>query len=578
MKLLTLVVTLIGTVLQISKAALFDQSTLTADTTYGKLEGIDLGESYGFIGVPFAKPPVGPLRFSSPKPLEGWNGTYKADVFGIGCMQYCSEPWSSCPTLVQEDCLYLNIFTPKDIFENPTKRGVLVFMHGGNFRNGAGGVPLYDGRFLANKTGIIVVTINYRLGAFGWLYLGEMFDPDAGEVVKLANFGMDDQRMAFQYVQDNIAVFGGDPNKVSIMVTISGQSAGAQSAGLHLVTDRSNGLFQQLFMISNPFALPYKLPEDALKLADVFAEELGCPPLDLACLRSKDAVDVQAASERAPSTVINPREILQFFEQWNPTVGEGEYPPEPVEAFEQGKFTKVPTMAGTVTEEGRGYIYGVFSNPVPWWMYRAVVRLLVPNIGKDIIEMYPPMTLADDQREILNRLITDYIFLCSTSHVSQMMASYGVSDVYNYVNDAAFSFYWQWGSGDTCYLYPCHGGDLVFIFRTAPLANETFTPGEQDMVDAMTAYIGNFVETGNPNTPVSGEQRSWQQRNLPYWPQVYEKPGNTYTLYYSACKNSVISGYRKEFCDFLDIYGYYGVPYLNSIPESMSFSDGRCHC
>lgn len=102
MQRLILVVTLMETVLQISQAALFDQSTLIADTTYGKLEGIDLGESYGFIGVPFAKPPVEPLRFSSPKPLEGWNGTYKADVFGTGCMQYCSEPWSSCPTLVSD--------------------------------------------------------------------------------------------------------------------------------------------------------------------------------------------------------------------------------------------------------------------------------------------------------------------------------------------------------------------------------------------------------------------------------------------------------------------------------------------
>ncbi|KAJ8046868.1 cAMP-regulated D2 protein [Holothuria leucospilota] len=377
-----------------------------------------------------------------------------------------------------------------------------------------------------------------------------------------------DQRLALQYVKDNIANFGGDPNKV----TLAGQSAGAQSIGLHLLANDSEPLFQQTYMISNPFGLPYKLPEDALKLAEYFAEALGCPHLDLSCFREKEADEVLAASESAALNIINPLELFQFFEQWNPTVGEGEYPEEPVMAYEEGNFQRKPTIAGTVTEEGRAYVYSVFTNEVPWWMYRVIIRLLVPKHSQYVIDYYPPERLAPDQREMLNLLVTDYLFLCATSHVSQMMVKYDV-DVYNYANDASMSFSQFWEQYDICKGYPCHGGDLVYIFRTAPLVNETFTPGEQDMVEDMTSYIGNFVRTGNPNTAFNTEIRKMQKKNLPYWPKVGDKPTNTYTMYFSACSNSVVSNYRKEYCDAFDEYGYYKIPFLNSYPES-----DKCQC
>ncbi|PIK35112.1 putative cAMP-regulated D2 protein-like [Apostichopus japonicus] len=548
---------------------LFDPDDLIVETPLGKLQGVDLGESYAFGGVPFGKPPVGPLRFNAPEPPEPWSGIHPANYFGIGCSQTCYEPSSACPTTIQEDCLYLNIWVPKDIFEDPTPRGVFVFIHGGNFHDGAGGVPLYDSRFLVNNTGIISVTINYRMSAFGFLYLGDIFDPYTNTTSKHANYGMQDQQLAFKYVQDNIHLFGGDPT----MVTVAGQSAGAQSIGLHLLSNESEPLFQQTYMISNPYGLPYKNPKDATKLAEYFAEAIGCPPLDITCFREKEEAEVLAASKSAQSNIINPLELFQYFEQWNPTVGEGEYPEEPVMAYEEGNFQRKPTMAGSVTEEGRAYVYGVFGNEVPWWMYRILLRLLVPKYGQEVIDQYTPVTLSSDQREVLNRLVTDYLFLCATSHVSQMMGNYGV-DVYNYANDASISFSQFWEHVDICKGYPCHGGDLAYIFRTAPLVNATYTPGEQAMMDDMTSYIGNFVRTGNPNTPVNNNMREKQNKKLAFWPRVDEKSGNsTYTMYFSACKNSVIGNYRKEFCDTLDAFGYYQVLFINSYP-----STNTCTC
>ncbi|KAJ8047630.1 Crystal protein [Holothuria leucospilota] len=537
-------------------------SNLKVVTEFGEVEGVDLRESYGFLGVPFGKPPVGTLRFTEPQPPDAWNGTLPVKEYPPGCIQECKEPPDGCPLTISEDCLYLNIWTPRSN-SSADPHPVFLFMHGGNFRDGGGGVPIYDGRYLAEFADTVVVTINYRLEAFGWLYLGNITDPDSGKQFSLANLGLKDQRLAMKFVHDNIEHFGGDPNRVSMRITISGQSAGAQSVGFHLMSPESDPLFQQAIMFSNPFGLPYKTPEDAIKMADTFSGYMGCDPGDLKCLRSRSAEETLDASQQTTLSLYNPREILQFFEQWHPTVGEGEYPEEILEAFALGQYQTKPIMMGTLTEEGVLFIYLIFTGPLRPIAYRALLRVATVDFYREAIEQYPPV-LRGDQRDILSKVTTDYVFMCPTLNVSRIFVANNHPSVYHFVQDAAWSFEEGWTEDfSMCHGRSCHGGDLPYIFRSAPLGNYSFTDRETAMINDMSSYLGNFFHNANPNIPKTDEMRAKQPKKLPYWPKFDQKPGNTYSLLYSLCGSSVISNYGKDICPLLDRFGYYQRAPLN---------------
>jgi acetylcholinesterase/cholinesterase len=203
-----------------------------------------------------------------------------------GCPQSlpCDLPFPSllCPKTVTEDCLFLNLFSPLSALPD-SRLPVMVFFHGGNFLRGYSGGFLYDGQYIANTTSTIVVTVNYRLAAIGFLVYGR--DSDAIE----GNFGFKDQRLALQWVQDNIAAFGGDPGEV----TIWGQSAGAVSVALHMTTVRSSGLFNKAIMESEPIKITLKDKTDALRLGRDLARELGCGNNDISCLFSKEAIGLR---------------------------------------------------------------------------------------------------------------------------------------------------------------------------------------------------------------------------------------------------------------------------------------------
>ena len=193
-------------------------------TKYGKLAGEEVAGVHVFRGVPFARPPLGALRFAPPQPPARWRGIREALRAGPAPLQVGAS-WMTRMRLdvggrVDEDCLYLNVYTPGI---DAARRPVLVFLHGGAFLMGAGSTALYDGRRLARRSGIVVVTTNYRLGALGWAHLGLVPGSTLPDAV---NLGLQDQTAALAWVRDNIAEFGGDPGNV----TLCGQSAGAMSA------------------------------------------------------------------------------------------------------------------------------------------------------------------------------------------------------------------------------------------------------------------------------------------------------------------------------------------------------------
>lgn len=211
------------------------------DAPAGPIQGVVTPWAREFRGVPFAKSPVGSLRWALPQRAAPWTQTLDASQDGPGCPQQCVLPKRGCPPTTSEDCLLLNIFTPlpdSDIAVEDAQDGgspVMVFIHGGNMRQGYAGGPLYDGTHLANTTGVVVVVIQYRLGMLGWLTTNTTMPP---------NLGLRDQLMALAWVQDNIAAFGGDPSKV----TVFGQSAGAVSIAALLGAPASKGLFRAAIM------------------------------------------------------------------------------------------------------------------------------------------------------------------------------------------------------------------------------------------------------------------------------------------------------------------------------------------
>src|SRR5262245_19930359 len=255
----------------------------TVDAPAGKVCGLAIeapantGRAlYSYRGIPYALPPVAELRWAAPQPYPRWPDLRPATSSGAIC------PQDGVTTGDSEDCLFLNIWTPRAAVKQHKRLPVMVFIHGGYFVFGAGSLPIYDGSYLAASGNVVVVTLNYRLGSLGFLAV-----PELGLT---GNYGILDQRMALQWVADNIAAFGGDPGKV----TIFGESAGAMSVGLHLFSipaDRDR--FRAAIMESNPLAIPYpslsaqvEAKWEGFKSALCFEGNIPNCALDLAALRA----------------------------------------------------------------------------------------------------------------------------------------------------------------------------------------------------------------------------------------------------------------------------------------------------
>ncbi len=241
---------------------------------------------YSYRGIPYAQPPVGGLRWAPPAQAAGWPGTLQATAFGAVC------PQQGATMPVSESCLFLNVWTPQAAVAKKQSLPVMVFVHGGAFVFGAGSMPYYDGSYLAASGNVVVVTLNYRLGALGFLAVPELS--------LTGNFGIQDQRLALSWVARNIAAFGGDPTKV----TIFGESAGAMSVGLHLFSiPQGAGLFRAAIMESNPLGVPYpSLPGQVEAKWQDFRKDLcvasGQPDtctFDLAALQSLPLAQIETA-------------------------------------------------------------------------------------------------------------------------------------------------------------------------------------------------------------------------------------------------------------------------------------------
>ena len=316
-------------------AAYVAPTLVRAEVAQGVLEGESLGEVLAFRGIPYAAAPVGNLRFQPPQPPKAWTGVKSALDMGPSCPQLIDDdPTENNDQVMAEDCLSLNVWTPR---LDANKRPVMVWIHGGAFVVGSSRNTYYDGAHLAARGDVVVVSLNYRLGAWGFLSL-EGF---GGRYASSANIGLQDQVAALQWVRSNIAKFGGDPEKV----TIFGESAGASSVGALLSMPVAKGLFARAILESGvPSKRPVEARERSARLAREFLKQAGVSTPDALSTKSmRDLLDTE-------QHIFNEHSELGTFVPW---VDGTVLKEQPFAVVASGRGNRVPIMIGTTAEEMR---------------------------------------------------------------------------------------------------------------------------------------------------------------------------------------------------------------------------------
>ncbi|XP_049330061.1 cAMP-regulated D2 protein [Astyanax mexicanus] len=517
-------------------------------TKDGIIRGLTADSAHIFYKIPFADPPVGAYRWRYPRPVTPWRGERSASAPGPACMQRCFGPITDkCPKTVSEDCLYLNVFVPLSVnFSAPLLQlPVMVWIHGGDFIAGSASKPLYDSRLISNFTHTVVVSVAYRLGAFGFLVTGT--NPRSDSV---GNYGILDQQAALLWVKQNIAVFGGDPSKV----TIFGESAGAQSVSLHLMIQSSKPLFNRAILQSLPFSIPLKTRRESLKLGRSFAKLVNCSLQDLLCLQALSAQTVLSAQIQCSSKLVNPFRFLEVFETWGPYLDGELIQEQAVSAFQRGHWqTDKPVLLGTTAAEGVVFVYGVFRKAVSALECSVYTTAIFKHHTLRILHKYFPLYPHPDHRHLLAQMVTDYVFLCPSRRSSRAAAQSGGS-MWTYVFDHAVSDHSIWSGLTFCYDQSCHGAELPFLFGSTKVANFTMTPAERLLSNRMVCYWGSFAHSGAPSSRTPPSEFCRQQRP-PAWPEYSASSG--WLMMNLTVRSHAQAGSRNDICDFWDKLGIY---------------------
>jgi para-nitrobenzyl esterase len=438
-----------------------------------RAEGINV-----FRGIPYAAAPVGDLRWKAPRPAEPWSGIRDAADFGPSCIQPPVPPTSvyfDPPKASSEDCLSLNVWAPEDAEKAP----VIVWIHGGSLRIGGSAQPMYDSAVYAER-GIVFVSINYRLGVLGWLAHPELMAEDPSGLS--GNYGLLDQIAALEWVRDNIAAFGGDPDNVTIM----GESAGALSVTYLLISPPAEGLFDKAIIEStNTRNFPvlrkavYGLPAAEEIGADLFGK------LKLDSLAEARAADAQDLMDRATFAG-------GFVPQG--TVDGAVIPTQLNEAFDSGAFAKVPVLAGFNSGEGRTYRAMQPAVPGSPADYEAAILARHKQDADEFLKLYP----SGDVLESMLALARDNVFGWSTERIVRSATAAG-QPAYLYVIDYCYP---EMREKDLCAF---HASEIPFVFGTA--ADESVYPPAWPKPSAADAlplsqtlvdYWSSFAATGRP--------------------------------------------------------------------------------
>lgn len=446
----------------------------TAATASGPVRGIEAKGGRAFLGLPYAAPPTGELRWRAPRPAPAWAETRDASRIGPDCTQAIGRKavlgGGGGVVMGSEDCLYLNVYAPAG--EAPSARPVMVYLHGGAFTIGSG--ANYDPSRLAMTQGRVVVMVNYRLGALGWLaHPGFAAD---GEGVG-GNWGLMDQQAALRWVHANIAAFGGDPADV----TLFAESSGAWSACHLMASPGSEGLYQRIILQSGPCLEPSSLvdAQTAASAGPDFAASVGCEGPDAAaCLRRTPAARIaRAASTRAG---------LNGPGSWGPVYGDAVVPLSPAEAFATGRFVRTPVILGTNLDEGRLFAVEVRSQD----RYDRETGWMYGDHGQAVLDRYP---VGPDRPGLtIARSFTDQKFACPSNAMRRVLARWVPVHGYEFADRDAPFLIPAWIAGYDMGAW--HASELAYVFGTSWLLEDAgrFTPAQRALSDRMMGLWAGF--------------------------------------------------------------------------------------
>ncbi|SHM22238.1 carboxylesterase/lipase family protein [Cryptosporangium aurantiacum] len=458
-----------------------DLDAAVVATDGGSLRGSSAAGYRSFLGVPFAAPPVGDLRWRPPQPAPNWSGERDATKPGAACTQPGSvvSGGDSGDGSTTEDCLYLNVYTPTTGTARRTlpeagrdgKLPVMVWIHGGSFLTGAGSD--YGPGRLVTQGGVIVVTINYRLGALGFLGLPEL---SREQELGSGTYGLLDQQAALRWVQSNITAFGGDPKNV----TLFGESAGASSVCAQMVAPQAEGLFAKAISESG-CALRGPTQATAEQTGTALAAKLGCRGATvLTCLRGKPAAAIRSASTSSSTSLT-----------YAPASGGPVLPTDIETAFTQGKFQDVPLLQGTNHDEGRLFILSLGLSGLGPDLYPTAVRRATGSLADEIIARYP-LSKYGTPGDALGAIVTDATFSCPALRTNQSASKR--TEVYAYEFNDPNAPLPKIGN------YPLkatHAAELPYLFEMERLGGLPETA--QQLSREMVAYWTSFAIDGDPN-------------------------------------------------------------------------------
>jgi para-nitrobenzyl esterase len=563
--LLTSILAVLGVAVTDARA---DSPTRIIPTTSGPVRGSSDGVVNKFQGIRYANSPAGANRWTPPTPPARSTTVFDATTPGSPCPQVSNQ--FSPPPPFSEDCLFLNVTTPVQ----PDGDGgipVWIFIHGGALVNGAG--ESYDPSVLVSTQKIIVVTINYRLGALGWLA-----DPALDSNGIAGNYGLMDQQLAFKWVRDNIARFGGNPNHV----TIGGESAGGLSTSSNLASPTANGLFHAAIIESGAYML-FDIQAVAAQeaLGAKFATAVGCTGTNqqiAACLRS-----APVATLLADQGIINT----------SPTAGTTILPVGLSDAFGSGNFNRVPVMQGTNLNEGtlfEPFFFDPSFNFVPGGpaqffvdngilSYPQEVGIIsgtadLTKIGT-LVNLYQPANFPNPDNnnkpsadEALGQIFTDIIFTCRGFDSNQLLARFVPVHAYEFADPNAPDLFqpligFSYGAS--------HASELQYLFDAktlqgpadaaanalSPAPGATVQPppltaGGQQLGTEMKAYWANFIRFHDPNGKPEGEAGD---HSLAFWP-AFGQTGYVQKLVPGPAQPFPITTFSIEHnCDALTLLG-----------------------
>jgi para-nitrobenzyl esterase len=443
----------------------------TATVAGGQVQGTAAEGVASFKGIPFAAPPTGARRWRPPEPVQPWSGVKQATAFGPACMQDTAvfAQMGMARASVSEDCLYLNVWTPAHTAGE--KLPVMVWIYGGAFTSGATSIPTYDGTNLARR-GVIVVSVAYRVGPFGFLATPEL-SRESGH--GSGNYGLEDQIAGLKWVQGNIAAFGGDPSRV----TVFGESAGGIAVSMLAQSPLAKGLFQRAISESGGNFGPAKLGNEG---------GMNVQPLALAEKTGQAFLASVGAQSLGQARALSAEAVLKGKGMTWPNYDDHVLPHDPYALYEAGRQNDTPVMIGTNSDEG-----AMFTPPnVTPQAFEQQVRAGYGEYADKILAAFPHATDQEAFRAAKN-VFRDTAFAWPSFTWARLQAQKGKGRVFTYFftqHSPATAGPFNDPEGAT------HASEIAYVFGNL---SPDYGPQDRALSDRMGAYWTNFAKTGDPN-------------------------------------------------------------------------------